>query len=152
METRSNPYAARTDALAQASFFPKVYGWMAVGLLVSAVAAMALLGSPDAMRFVFGSRLVFFGLILGELGLVFYLSARVMSMSAAAAKGAFVAFAALNGVTLASIFLVYTASSIASAYCRRVSSIEIRFWSMSARSCFPVRSERPLYCEGGTYE
>jgi FtsH-binding integral membrane protein len=116
MEIPSNPYAARTGALVQASFFPRVYGWMAVGLLVSAAAAVALLGSPQALKFVYGSRFVFFGLILGELGLVFYLSARVMSMSSAAAKGAFVAFAALNGITLASIFLVYTTASIASTF------------------------------------
>ncbi|MGB7630272.1 MAG: Bax inhibitor-1/YccA family protein [Candidatus Deferrimicrobium sp.] len=63
-----------------------------------------------------GSKVVFFGLILGELGLVFYLSSRVMSMSSAAAKGTFLLFAALNGVTLASIFLVYTAGSIASTF------------------------------------
>jgi FtsH-binding integral membrane protein len=116
MEIPSNPYVARTDTLEQASFFPRVYGWMAVGLLVSAAASVALLGSPQALKFVYGSRFVFFGLILGELGLVFYLSARVMSMSSAAAKGAFVAFAALNGITLASIFLVYTTASIASTF------------------------------------
>ena len=55
--------------LEKASFFPKVYGWMALGLLVSAVASFGLLSSPAAMKFVFGSKVVFFGLILGELGL-----------------------------------------------------------------------------------
>ncbi len=116
MEIPPNPLAARTETLERASFFPRVYGWMTLGLLVSAAASVALLSSPEALRFVFGSRMVFFGLILGELGLVFYLSARVLSMSPAAAKAAFVAFAALNGVTLASIFLVYTAASIASTF------------------------------------
>jgi len=142
MEIRSNPYAVRTDALAQASFFPKVYGWMAVGLLVSAAAAVGLLGSPQALRFVFGSRLVFFGLILGELGLVFFLSARVMSMSAAAAKGAFVAFAALNGVTLASIFLVYTASSIASTFV-------VSAATFGATSAYGMATKRDLSGFGG---
>ena len=116
MEIRPTPYGARTETLERASFFPRVYGWMAFGLLVSAAASVAVLSSPRALQFVFGSRVVFFGLILGELGLVFYLSARVMSMSSSAAKGAFLAFAALNGVTLASIFLVYTAGSIASTF------------------------------------
>jgi len=102
--------------LEKASFFPRVYGWMALGLLVSAVASFALLSSPAAMKFVFGSKVVYFGLILGELGLVFYLSSRVMSMSPAMARGTFLAFAGLNGVTLASIFLVYTAGSIASTF------------------------------------
>jgi FtsH-binding integral membrane protein len=116
MDLQSKPYIARTDTLERASFFPKVYGWMALGLLVSAFASFALLSTPEALKFVFGSKVVYFGLILGELGLVFYLSSRVMSMSSAAAKGTFLAFAALNGVTLASIFLVYTTGSIASTF------------------------------------
>jgi len=107
---------ASAITLEKASFFPRVYGWMALGLLMSAVASFALLSSPAAMKFVFGSKVIFFGLILGELGLVFYLSSRVMSMSPAAAKGAFLVFAGLNGVTLASIFLLYTAGSIASTF------------------------------------
>ncbi|MBF8260460.1 MAG: membrane protein [Actinobacteria bacterium] len=116
MQTRPTPTSAIT--LEKASFFPRVYGWMALGLLVSAAASFALLSSPAALKFVFGSKVVYFGLILGELGLVFYLSSRVMSMSPAAAKGTFLAFAGLNGVTLASIFLVYTAGSIASTRVR----------------------------------
>jgi FtsH-binding integral membrane protein len=114
VRTTSTPASAIT--LEKASFFPRVYGWMALGLLVSAVASFALLSSPAAMKFVFGSKVIYFGLILGELGLVFYLSSRVMSMSPAAAKGAFLVFAGLNGVTLASIFLLYTAGSIASTF------------------------------------
>lgn len=82
MQTRPTPTSAIT--LEKASFFPRVYGWMALGLLVSAVASFALLSSPSALKFVFGSKVVYFGLILGELGLVFYLSSRVMSMSPAA--------------------------------------------------------------------
>ena len=116
MPTRPAPTPASAITLEKASFFPRVYGWMALGLLVSAVASFGLLSSPSALKFVFGSKVVYFGLILGELGLVFYLSSRVMSMSPAAAKGTFLAFAGLNGVTLASIFLVYTAGSIASTF------------------------------------
>ena len=116
LKTVSRPAPTSAIALEKASFFPRVYGWMALGLLVSAFASFALLSSPSALKFVFGSKVVYFGLILGELGLVFYLSSRVMSMSPAAAKGTFLAFAGLNGVTLASIFLVYTAGSIASTF------------------------------------
>jgi FtsH-binding integral membrane protein len=115
-DAQPTPAPASAITLAKASFFPRVYGWMALGLLVSAVASIGLLSSPSALKFVFGSKVIYFGLILGELGLVFYLSSRVMSMSPAAAKGAFLAFAALNGVTLASIFLLYTAGSIASTF------------------------------------
>ena len=127
-KVRTAPTPASAITLEKASFFPRVYGWMALGLLVSAVASFALLASPEAMKFVFGSKVVYFGLILGELGLVFYLSSRVMSMSPAAAKGAFLVFAGLNGVTLASIFLLYTAGSIASTFLVSAAT----FGSMSA--------------------
>jgi FtsH-binding integral membrane protein len=115
-DTQARPTPSSAITLEKASFFPRVYGWMALGLLVSAVASFALLASPSAMKFIFGAKFVYFGLILGELGLVFYLSSRVMTMSAAAAKGTFLVFAGLNGVTLASIFLIYTAGSIASTF------------------------------------
>lgn len=112
----ARPASTSAISMEKASFFPRVYGWMALGLLVSAVASFALLSSPSALKFVFGSKVVYLGLIFGELGLVFYLGSRVMSMSPAAAKGMFLAFAGLNGVTLASVFLVYTAGSIASTF------------------------------------
>jgi FtsH-binding integral membrane protein len=93
-----------------------VYGWMAAGLLVTAVASMATASSPEAVKLLFGTRFLFLGLLAGELGLVWYLGARVMTMSAGAAKGGFLAYAALNGVTLSVIFLAYTADSIASVF------------------------------------
>jgi FtsH-binding integral membrane protein len=62
------------------------------------------------------NQFVFFGLIVGELILVFVLSARVMTMAPATAVGLFFLYAALNGVTMSLIFLVYTASSIAMTF------------------------------------
>jgi len=142
MDLQAKPYIARTDALERASFFPKVYGWMALGLLVSAAASFALLSTPSALQLVFGSRIVYFGLILGELGLVFYLSSRVMSMSSAAAKTSFLLFAALNGVTLASIFLVYTAGSIASTFV-------VTAATFGAMSAYGIATKRDLSGVGG---
>ena len=93
-----------------------VYGWMAAGLAVTAVAAMAVASSESAVRLVFGTRFLFYGLLLGEIGLVIYLGARIMTMSAEAAKAGFLAYSALNGVTLSAIFFAYTADSIASTF------------------------------------
>jgi FtsH-binding integral membrane protein len=93
-----------------------VYGWMSLGLLLTAVIAMATASSPAAIRLVVGTRFLFFGLILAELGLVLYLSARVMTMGVGMAKAGFLAYAALNGVTLSVIFMAYTADSIASTF------------------------------------
>jgi len=57
-----------------------------------------------------------FGLVIAQLGLVFWLASRVMHMSAMTAMTVFMGYAALTGLTFSSIFVVYTASSITSAF------------------------------------
>ncbi len=93
-----------------------VYGWMAAGLALSMVTAQLTLGIPNVAQLVFGNMFVFYGLLFAELGLVLYLSARVMTMTTGMAKAGFLAYAALNGVTLSVIFRAYTADSIASVF------------------------------------
>ena len=56
------------------------------------------------------------GLIIAELGLVFYLNARVEKIQASTATALFVLYSALNGATLSFVFLVYTSSSITSTF------------------------------------
>ncbi len=97
-------------------FIRSVYNWMAIGLSLTGFLAFYVSNSEPLQRLIFGNRLVFFGLIIGELILVFYLSARVQKMQASTATGVFMLYAALNGATLASIFLVYTRSSITSTF------------------------------------
>ena len=65
---------------------------------------------------VFGNRLVFFGLIIAELGLVAWLSGMVGRLSAAAAGGVFIFYSALNGLTLSAVFLAYTSASVVSTF------------------------------------
>lgn len=98
------------------TFIRSVYNWMAVGLALTGVIAFYVAHSPSLLQLVFGNQLLFFGLIIGELGLVFYLSARIHKIQASTATLLFVLYAALNGVTLASIFLVYTGASIVSTF------------------------------------
>ncbi|WP_373499469.1 Bax inhibitor-1/YccA family protein [Desulfococcus sp.] len=98
------------------SFIQSVYNWMAVGLGLTGFTAFFVAGSPAMMQLIFGNRLLFFGLIIAELVLVFTLSARVGKMQASTATGIFVLYAVLNGLTLSVIFLAYTASSIASTF------------------------------------
>jgi FtsH-binding integral membrane protein len=93
-----------------------VYGWMSVGLAVTAVAALAVASSEAAFRLLVGTRFLFFALLIGELGLVWYLGARIMTMSTGAAKAGFLAYAALNGVTLSVIFAAFTTDSIGSVF------------------------------------
>jgi FtsH-binding integral membrane protein len=94
------------------AFLWKVYGWMAIGLGLTAMVAFAVAGSPDLLRVLVGNRLVFFGLVIAELGLVFYLSARADRLAPGTAAGLFALYSALNGVTLSAILLVYTGESV----------------------------------------
>jgi uncharacterized protein len=94
------------------AFLWKVYGWMAVGLGLTALVAFAVAGSPDLLRVLIGNRLVFFGLVIAELGLVFFISARADRLAPGTAAGLFALYSALNGVTLSVILLAYTGESV----------------------------------------
>ncbi|PIE69978.1 MAG: hypothetical protein CSA22_10370 [Deltaproteobacteria bacterium] len=98
------------------SFIQSVYNWMAAGLAITGIVAWLTAHSEPMLRFVFGNQLIFFGLIIGELGLVFYLSARIHKIKAGTATGLFLFYSALNGLTLSSVFLLYTRASVASTF------------------------------------
>ncbi|MDF1581041.1 MAG: Bax inhibitor-1/YccA family protein [Desulfuromonadales bacterium] len=115
METPLNYTATRAIAV-PADFFRQVYTWMGCGLLLTALAAYVTLSSTTLLELIFGNKMVFYGLILGELGLVIWLSAAINKLSAKTATLMFLAYSALNGVTFASIFLIYTKSSIVSTF------------------------------------
>jgi len=109
--------AQRTQVQVQVNeFIRSVYNWMAIGLGLTGLVAFYVSSSEAMLRLIFGNQIVFFGLIIGELALVFTISARVHKMQAATATSLFVLYAALNGATLSSIFLVYTRSSITSTF------------------------------------
>ena len=97
-------------------FIRSVYNWMAIGLGLTGFIALYVSNSPNMIRLIYGNQVLFFGLIIGELGLVFYLSARVQKIQASTATALFILYAALNGVTLSFIFLIYTSSSITSTF------------------------------------
>jgi FtsH-binding integral membrane protein len=98
------------------AFLRGVYGWMCVGLGVTAAVALGVAGSPGIVRALVTNQLLFFALIVGELGLVFYLSARVASIAPGTASALFVVYSALNGITLSLILLAYTGQSVASTF------------------------------------
>jgi len=107
----------RTETQVQVNgFIQSVYNWMAIGLGLTGFVAFYVANSESLLRLIFGNQLIFFGLIIAELALVFTLSARVHKMEASTATGLFVLYAVLNGVTISSIFLIYTSSSITSTF------------------------------------
>ncbi len=91
-----------------------VYLWMGFGLLVTAGVAVVTVNTP-ALLALLASPVLWIALI-SELILVFALSAALPRLSPAAASLMFFVYAALNGFTLAGIFLVYTGASITAAF------------------------------------
>ena len=103
---------ARTDA--SSIFLAKVFNWMAVGLGLTGI--IALITAETGLALSIASSPVFFILIIGELGLVFYLSARIEKIQSSTASMLFYGYAILNGLTLSVIFLAYTRTSIAGTF------------------------------------
>lgn len=112
-----NVHATTTRADVRVNeFIRSVYNWMAIGLGLTGLIAYYIAGNESMLRFFIGNRMIFFGIIIAELGLVFYISARIQKIDASTATALFLLYSALNGITLSFIFLVYTASSIASTF------------------------------------
>ena len=98
------------------AFLSKVYGWMFLGLLITAGTAMAVASSPFLIRTIVLNRILFWGLLFGQLGLVFFLSARVEKLSPATAGGLFMLYSATVGLTTSVILLMYTGASLVSTF------------------------------------
>jgi FtsH-binding integral membrane protein len=89
---------------------------MAIGLALTGIVAFYVANTPAIRNVIFGNQILFFGLIIAELALVFILSARIHKMQAATGTALFLIYSGLNGATLSFIFLVYTSSSITSTF------------------------------------
>jgi FtsH-binding integral membrane protein len=106
---------SRTEVLVN-DFVRSVYNWMCIGLALTGFLAYYVSTSPTLLALVFGNPVVFFGLIIGELVMVFALAGWVERMSPTTATALFLGYAALNGVTLSVIFLAYARASIVSTF------------------------------------
>ncbi len=110
----------------------KVYGTMSVGMLITFAAAWAISGLavttvPNAAQIGADRYLTDLGValytsplrwvvMLAPLAFVFGMSAMINKMSAATAQLVFYAFAATMGLSISSIFLVFTGTSIAQIF------------------------------------
>jgi hypothetical protein len=114
--SRSAPpsYAGQQEVSgAIASFFNAVYAWMFAGLALTAVVAWYVAGHTDIL--VSMGRGVFL-LFIVELLLVGVISAAIQRINAAVATVLFLIYAAINGVVLSALFMVYTHAVLASAF------------------------------------
>lgn len=111
----------RSDSIVQPraglqTYMAQVYGWMTVGLLLTAFVAWYAANSAAVMELLFTNRVFLIGLIIAQLALVIVLSAMIQKLSAGVTTMLFMLYSALTGLTLSSIFIVYTAASIASTF------------------------------------
>ena len=98
------------------AFFRSVYSWMFGGLLLTAVAAMWVVNSPAMQQLVLANRFIFFGLLIAEVGIVFYASAALQKLTPTAAASLFLVYSLLTGLTFSVLFFVYTLPSIVQAF------------------------------------
>jgi len=110
----------RDRELSMSQAFPvlmrKVYVWMTLALVITGVTAYGVANSPGVISAIYSNQAVMWGLIIAELALVIGISAAINKLSLTTATLLFVLYSAVNGVVLSSIFLIYTASSIASVF------------------------------------
>ena len=93
-----------------------VYAWMCAGLLMTALTAMGIAKNAELFTTLMTNKLLFWGIMIAEIALVIYLSARIMRMSFFSASLCFAAYSILNGVTMSFIFMAYTTESIAQTF------------------------------------
>ena len=105
-----------TVATASTGVMRGVYGWMGGGLAVTALVSLLTVSSPALLQAILGNRMLFYALLFGELGLVVWISGAIDRISASTATMLFLGYAALNGLTMSTIFVAYTSSSIASTF------------------------------------
>lgn len=94
----------------------KVYTWMTLAMVITGITAYGVASSPYFLELLFTNRMVFWGMIIAELALVFGISGMINRISLTAATLMFIAYSVINGATLSSIFLLYTMESISSVF------------------------------------
>src|SRR5690554_1779383 len=87
-----------TDKNYLANYMSKVYGWMFLGLMITAVISLLISRSESFVNLILTNRILFFGIMIGQLFLVDYLAVRIQKMSALAATLIFLGYAAANGL------------------------------------------------------
>jgi len=117
-----NLYSAETTIIDErrkdvvAELMRNVYLWMTGGLALTGLVAWIVATSPIMQQIIFGSQLVFWGMIIAELVFVVVLSAAIQKLSFGMASMLYTLYCVINGATLSSIFMVYELSSVAEIF------------------------------------
>lgn len=108
-----NTYEAKA---AQSSLMRSVYTWMTLALAITGLTAMYMAKSLTVLNMMMQNSMMFWGILIAEVVLVMYMSARIHKISFTTATMLFIAYSVLNGMTLSILFLIYTMSSIATTF------------------------------------
>ena len=111
------PYSVGIDSVETVNaIFRKVYQFMAMGLILTALAAYFTASNQFMLELLYTSRAPMIIIAVAELGLVIWISAGINKLSASAARNIFFVYSILNGLLCSSVLLVYTQESIAKAF------------------------------------
>lgn len=116
MEQQQRQLSEDQIKIEQANFIAKVYGWMCAALLATGLTAWYVAQSEEIIVALATNKILFYGLLIGEVLLVGYISRALPTMNVSMAKALFFLYAIANGLTLSLIFVIFTTSSIASAF------------------------------------
>jgi uncharacterized protein len=116
MSYPTTPLVSADAQRRQSSFLSQVYAWMTAGLLVTAAVAAYTASTPIVLNLIYGNPFTIWILFIAQIGLVIGLSAAIDRLAPPTAVALFIGYAALNGLTLSAIFIVYTYTSIAQTF------------------------------------
>ena len=116
MESNVSPIVLERKRSALLSVFRKVYVWMTLALCITGLTAMVVANNDRIIYELLQNNLLFWGIIIAEVALVFVISGMVSRLSMTTATLLFILYSVLNGVTMSLIFLAYTESTIASTF------------------------------------
>lgn len=97
-------------------FIKKVFGWMSLGLALTAATSFIVLSDEFLLRTIIQNSFIFYGLLIFEILVVIFLSSAIHRLSGMVAQLTFVLYSILNGLTLSVLFLVYTGASISTVF------------------------------------
>lgn len=142
-------YGQPTRDLVIGQFMSKVYLWMTLGLMLTGFVAYIVSADEQILYAIASNKILFWGLIIAEFGLVIALSAAINKINSMTAIAMFLLYAVLNGATLSLFSLIYTQESIQSAFFTSAAS----FAGLSAFGFFTKRDLGPVgnFCTMGLF-
>ena len=105
-----------TGAMDFPALMRKVYVWMTLALVITGMTAYGVSTSPAILQAIMTNQVLFWGLMIAEIGLVLWISAGINKLSLTTATLLFILYSVINGVTMSFIFLAYTMTSIANVF------------------------------------